>query len=88
MERWKEGFHQKGKIYQQDVFSWFIHGRLKLLDVMLVLKSHNTCTNQLAMSIVFGCLFPSCGTGSSWQNVIKKLMIYVVWLSALCFIQS
>ena len=29
MERWKEGLHQKGKI-----FSWFIQGRLKLLDVM------------------------------------------------------
>ena len=23
MERWREGFYQKGKIYQQDVFSWF-----------------------------------------------------------------
>ena len=26
--------HQKGKIYQQDVFSWSIEGILKLLDVM------------------------------------------------------
>ena len=39
MERWREDFHQKGKIrciakYQQDVFSWCIQGALKLLDVM------------------------------------------------------
>ena len=65
MERWKKGFHQKGKSYQQDVFSWCIQGRLKLLDVMLVLKSHNICTNQLASSIVFGYLSTSCCTGSS-----------------------
>ena len=25
---------KSGKIYQQDVFSWCIQGRLKLLDVM------------------------------------------------------
>ena len=31
MERWREDFHQKGKIYQQDVFSWCIQGTLKLL---------------------------------------------------------
>ena len=56
MERWREGFHQKGKIYQQDIISWCIQGTLKLLDV-IVLKSHNT--------IEFGCLFPGCCTGSS-----------------------
>ena len=44
MERWKEGFHQKGKIYQQDLFSSCIPGRLKLLDV-IVIKSHNTCNS-------------------------------------------
>ena len=32
MERWGEDFHQKGKIYQQDVFLWCIQGTLKLLD--------------------------------------------------------
>ena len=32
-ERWTEGFHQNGKIYQQDVFPWYIQGTLKLLDV-------------------------------------------------------
>ena len=64
MERRREGFHQKGKIYQQDVFSWCIQGRVKLLDV-IVIKSHNTCTRQLASSIVFTCLSPSCCTGSS-----------------------
>ena len=32
MERWREGFHQKGKIYPQDVFLWGIQGGLKLLD--------------------------------------------------------
>ena len=47
MERWREGFDQRGKIYQQDVFSWCIQGTL--LDV----------TNRLARSIVFGCLSPS-----------------------------
>ena len=31
MERWREGLHQKGKIYQQDVFSWCIQGTVKLL---------------------------------------------------------
>ena len=44
MERWREDFHQKGKIYQQDVFLWCIQGALKLLDA---------CTKQLANSIVF-----------------------------------
>ena len=34
MERWREDFHQKGKIYQQDVFSSCIQGALKLHDVM------------------------------------------------------
>ena len=34
MERWKEESQQKGKIYQQDVFSWCIQGTLKLLDGM------------------------------------------------------
>ena len=34
MERWREGFHQNGKIYQQDVFPWCIQGTLELLDVM------------------------------------------------------
>ena len=52
----------------------------------LALMSHNKCPYQFASSIVFGCLPPSFRTGSSYQN-IKKLMIYVVWLSALCFIQ-
>ena len=59
------GFHHKGKIYQQDLVSWFIQGRLKLLDVMLVLKLHNACTNQLPSSLIFGGLYPSCWTGSS-----------------------
>ena len=31
----------------------------------VALKSHNTCTNQLANSIVFGCLSPSFRIGSS-----------------------
>ena len=53
MERWREGFRQKGKICQQDVFSWCIPGRLKFLDV-IVIKSHNICNRQLANSIVFG----------------------------------
>ena len=34
MERLREDFHQKGKIYQQNVFSWCIQGTLKVLDVM------------------------------------------------------
>ena len=34
MEKWREDFHQKGKIYQQDVFSWCIQRALKILDVM------------------------------------------------------
>ena len=44
MERLREGFHQKGKICQQDVFSWCLQGRLKVLDVTAI-KSHNTCTS-------------------------------------------
>ena len=55
---------KKGKIYQQDAFSWCIHGRLKLFGVIII-KSHNTCTNELASSIVFECLSPSCCAGSS-----------------------
>ena len=34
MESWIEGFHQKGKIYQQDVFSLCIQETMKVLDVM------------------------------------------------------
>ena len=67
----EEGLSPKGKTYQQDVFSWCAQGRLKLLDVMLVLKSHNTCTNQPASSIVFGCLSPSRCTGRSYK-ISKK----------------
>ena len=65
------GFHQNDRIYQQDVFLYFIQGRLKFLDV-IVLKSHNRCTNQLASSIVFGCLSLSSPTGSSQKNIKKK----------------
>ena len=46
MERLREGFHQKGKIYQQDLFLWCIQMRLKILDVTAI-KSHNTCISQL-----------------------------------------
>ena len=64
MERLREGSHQKGKIYQQDLFSWFIQGRLKILDA-IVIKSHNTCTSQLASSIGSRCLSPSrCAVSS------------------------
>ena len=72
METWMEaerGFHQKGKIYQQDVFSWCIPGRLKLLDVM---KSHSTCNSQLASCIVSGCLSPSLYAVSSSQNLKEE----------------
>ena len=71
MERLREGFHQKGKIYQQDAFSWCIQRRLKILDV-IVIKSHNTCTSQLYSSIGFGCLSPSCCAVNSQQNSKKE----------------
>ena len=64
MERWREGFHQKGKIYQQDIFSWYIPGRLKLLDVI---KSDSTCN-----SLVFGCYSPSFCAVSSSQNIKEE----------------
>ena len=57
-----KGFPQKDKIYQPDVFSWCIQGRVKLLHV-IVTKSHNTCTNHLS---------PSCCRGSSKQNTKKE----------------
>ena len=50
IERQRDGFHQKGKIYQQDVFSWYIPRRLKLLDVI---KSQSTCNSQLTSCTVF-----------------------------------
>ena len=52
MERWRKSFHEKSKLYQQDVFSWCIQGMLKLLDVILVLKSHNACTSKLRTQVV------------------------------------
>ena len=52
MERRRESFHEKGKIYQRNVFSWCIQGKLKLLDV-IVIKSHNTCNSQQGYT-VFG----------------------------------
>ena len=64
------GLSPKDKIYQQDVFSCCIQGRLKLLDVK-VIKYLITCTNQLASCIVFGCLSPSYCTVSSYQ-ILKK----------------
>ena len=64
MERCRDSFHQEDKIYQQDVFLCCIQCRLKLVDV-IVLKSYNKCTNQLASSLVFRCLSPSCCAVSS-----------------------
>ena len=64
MERWREFFHYKGKIFHEDLFSWCIQRGLKFLDV-IVIESHNTCTNQLVSSIVFECLSPICCTDSS-----------------------
>ena len=62
MGRWRQGFHQKGKIYQQDVFLWCIPERMKLLDVIFI-SSHNTC--KLASSMVFGCYSPNfCAVSS------------------------
>ena len=64
MGRWKEGFHQKGKIYQQDVFSWCIPERMRLHDVIFI-SSHNTCNSQPASSMVFGCYSPNfCAVSS------------------------
>ena len=64
MERLREGFHQKGKIYQLVVFPWCIQGKLKALDV-IVIKSRNTWNSQLVSAIGFGCLFPSfCAVSS------------------------
>ena len=59
------GLSQKGKIFQQDVFSCCIQRRLKLLNAILVLKAHNTRTNQLPSFIASGCLSQSCCPGSS-----------------------
>ena len=77
MERWREDFHQKGKIYQQNVFSWCIPGRLKLLDVIFI-KSHNTCNSQVASSILFDVI-PQVFMQLAPSKILKKnLMIYVV----------
>ena len=73
MEIWRECFHQKGKIFHQDVFSWFIQGRLKFLDV-IVIELHNTCTSYLASSIVFKFVVQAGPIKISKKN----LMIYVV----------
>ena len=71
MERLRDGFHQKNKIYQQDVFSLFIQGILKILDIIAI-KSHNTCAKQLTSSIGFGCLSPGCCAVTSWQNIKEE----------------
>ena len=64
MERWRESFHEKDKIYQQDVFTWCIQGRLKIHD-LTVINSHNTWNSQLARSIVFEYMSPSnCAVSS------------------------
>ena len=52
MERLREGFYQKGKTYQQDVFS------RSMVDV-IVIKSHNACTSQKTGSTRFECLSSS-----------------------------
>ena len=68
MERCRdEDFHQKGNqqdVYSRDTEASWCH---------VALKSHNTCTNQLVSSTVFGCLFLSFSTGSSEQKLKKNL---------------
>ena len=71
MKKLREGFRQKGKIYQEGAFSWCIQRRLQILDV-IVIKSHNTCTSQLSSSIGFACLSPSCCAVNSKQNIKKE----------------
>ena len=68
MERWREDFHQKGKIYQHGVFSWCNLRDTEASRCHVALKSQNACTNQLASSILFECLSPSFRTGSSYQK--------------------
>ena len=64
-ERERErAFSKKVKIYQQDVLSWCIQERLKILD-LIVIKSHNTCTSELSSSMGFGCLSPGLCAVSS-----------------------
>ena len=58
MERLRESFHEQDKIYQQDVFTWCIQGRLKIHD-LTVINSHNTWNSQLARSIAFESMSPS-----------------------------
>ena len=81
METWRQGFHQKGKIYQQDLFSWCILGTLKPLDV-IVIKLHNTFSSQLASSRVFGSYSPSFCAVSSQQNIKEEF--YDLRSLALC----
>ena len=46
MERWREDFHQKGKIYQQGVFLWCIQGTRKSCNLKVTQYMHQP-TSQL-----------------------------------------
>ena len=82
MERWRECFHQKGKIYQQDVFSWCIPEKLRHLNVIFI-KLHNTFNSLLARSIVFQCYSPSFCAVNLEQNIKNKS--YDLHSLAICF---
>ena len=86
MERWKEAFHEKVKIYQQDVFSWYAQERLKFLNGM-VTKSHNTCASQLLVLQDLDVSLQVAVQIAPSKILKKNLLIYVGWLSTLCLSQ-
>ena len=60
MKRWREAYQK----HNYNATARYLHsvfkGRLKFIGVFrhTVIKSQNTCTTQLPLSIVYKCLFP------------------------------
>lgn len=70
MERQREACHQKGTIYQKNMFPWCFQGRLAFLDIFRnsVIKHHTASPlYNISMS-----LFKNYCIGTSQQNKTKK----------------
>ena len=69
-----EGFHLNDKIYQQDIFSYCIQGRLKLLDAIVISHTIHPPSSQLAPQYLDVC--PQVVTQVAPSKIlIKNLMV-------------
>ena len=77
MQSWREVYHLKDTIKQQEVFKMFSKRRLKSLDVFShsAEKPHNTCTTQLVSSIVFESSYFIGSSEQDSKKVFNDLLV-------------